>query len=90
MPPTSKEEMLDCDSVVAKFCDRSPCPGMLEALGRWIMGDPESGGFVAITGRAEYRGERQIDPINYCPFCGTALTELSLVATEVIELPNPH
>ena len=87
LPHTSKEEMLDCEAVVAKFCDRSPCPGMLEALGRWIFGD-DHGGYTAVTGRVDKKGVKHLDKIAYCPFCGTALTELRLVAKEVIELPQ--
>lgn len=89
MRDTSKGEMLDSSRVVAKFCDRSPCPGMLEALGRWIFGD-EAGGYTAVTGRVDRSGAKHLDKIKYCPFCGTALTELSLAAKEVIELPHTH
>jgi hypothetical protein len=62
---------------------------MLEALGRWVFGD-ETGGYMAVTGRVDQSGTKHLDKIKYCPFCGTALTELSVVAKEVIELPIPH
>ena len=82
---TSRGETLDC--VPAKFCDRSPCPGMLEALGRWIFGD-ETGGYIAVTGRVDSNGTKHLDRITYCPFCGTHLEKLSVAAREVIELPQ--
>ena len=88
LPFTSKEEMLDSNEV-AKYCDRSPCPGMLEALGRWVFGD-ETGGFTAVTGRVDLQGMKHLDKIKYCPFCGTALSQLNLAAREVISLPSPH
>ena len=71
--------------LLANYCDRSPCPGMLEALGRWVFGD-ESGGYTAVTGRVDTANVKHLDKIKYCPFCGTALAELSLAAREVIEL----
>jgi ribosomal protein L33 len=83
---TSEVGTLDC-SGVANFCDRSPCPGMLEALGRWVFGS-EDGGYLAVTGRARDNGTKHLDKIKYCPFCGTALEHLSVIAQEVIELPQ--
>ena len=59
---------------------------MLEALGRWVFGD-ESGGFTAVTGRVDVEGAKHLDKIQYCPFCGTHLSQLTLSAREVIELP---
>lgn len=69
---------------VAKFCDRSPCPGMLEALGRWIVGNTR-GGYIALTAPKSGKG-RGTDEIEYCPFCGTHLDQLSLSAKGPIQV----
>lgn len=73
------------DLPVAKFCDRSPCPGMLTALGRWILGN-EKGGFTALTAGTLPEMYAQADEIFYCPFCGTRLTQLELKAGAIVEL----
>ena len=83
LPITSEEEMLG--SNVAKYCDRSPCPGMLEALGRWILGN-KNGGFTAVTGYTTTEGITHLDSIKYCPFCGTALSRLNLAARGTVEM----
>jgi hypothetical protein len=69
---------------VAKFCDRSPCAGMIEALGRWIVGDTK-GGYIALTAAKGGKGACT-DEIEYCPFCGTHLDQLSLSAKGPIQV----
>ncbi len=57
---------------------------MLEALGRWIVGNTK-GGYVALTAGPKGRGT-YTDEIEYCPFCGTHLDQLSLSAKGPIQV----
>ena len=52
-----------------EICDRSPCDGLLGALGSYIFGS-KKGFIMSCTDEA-----REIHKVNikYCPFCGTRL-----------------
>lgn len=57
---------------MSRFCDRSPCTSLLNALGKFIFGSSE--GFILIIPNQK-QDEIEID-IEYCPFCGTRLDEV--------------
>jgi len=69
---------------MSQICDRSPCDNLLHALGRWILYSQSEGVFYMRTapseeGIAEWPVEEVFE---YCPFCGTRLSE---VGTAMIE-----
>lgn len=73
---------------MSKYCDRSPCDGMLEALGRWILGSTD-GGYKALTGYSNQTSRKLKAipvPIHYCPFCGTRLEQLELRSVGLISI----
>lgn len=53
---------------MSKICDRSPCDGLLKALGEYIFG--ADGKFILQHPQDLEIAETYID---YCPFCGTRL-----------------
>jgi hypothetical protein len=60
------------------FCDRSPCKALLGALGYYIFGDPETGGYVMAFIPKSRTGPVAVIAIRYCPFCGTRLDTLQV------------
>ena len=71
---------------MSKICDRSPCDGLLGALGHYIFGAPEKdGGFYALVISS---GEPSEVGIEYCPFCGTRLEEVPDVIVEKFMRPR--
>ena len=72
---------------MTKFCDRSPCDGLLEALGRYVFGNPKAGTITMLTHKIG--GGPVAVTIEYCPFCGTCLDNLKLVPSgEVFFVPE--
>ncbi len=75
-----------------RICDRSPCDPLLRALGVWIFGSPERPGFVIVAaknpGEEEVPSEMVEEEVEYCPFCGTRLDEVSQVAIERFMRPR--
>lgn len=74
---------------MAKICDKTPCDGLLEALGNFIFGARSSTrgeveGFVihaaipapGSTAKQKLYKKRAFD-IEYCPFCGTRIEEVN-------------
>ena len=59
------------DNIMPKICDRSPCDGLLEALGVYIYG--ARGKFMLVFNREDKQETVGETEINYCPFCGTRL-----------------
>lgn len=60
------------------FCDRSPCKALLGALGHYVFGDPETGGYVMAFIAQDRNEPVTVTAIRYCPFCGTRLDQLQL------------
>lgn len=54
-----------------EICDRSPCDGLLGALGSYISGSKET--FVLSYKDQSGHGTDALIKIKYCPFCGTRL-----------------
>jgi hypothetical protein len=74
---------------MGKFCDRSPCTPLMEALGHYIFGSPE--GFVlTVAKRPEVPTQEEIADIDieYCPFCGTRLDEVPQIQLEKFTKPR--
>ena len=61
------------------YCDRSPCARLIDALGRYVFGNPKTGEFVLTFMVRTKRGRPKVIPIRYCPFCGSRLDSLNLI-----------
>jgi hypothetical protein len=76
--------------VASSFCDdrRSPCDALLSALGEWVFASRE-GYFIHVIAEANNNEEegKQV-AITYCPFCGTHLTVVSVLALEKFTRPR--
>lgn len=73
---------------MARICDRSPCDGLLGALGVFIFGvgaDNKLCGFVVIAHVEGHAHEQEID---YCPFCGTRIEEVNALVVERFMKPR--
>ena len=70
------------------YCDRSPCTRLIEALGRWIYGNPTDGTYVVVICRANSMTKPMLSEVRYCPFCGCRLDQLILKAGQAVELPD--
>ena len=68
------------DSRPWDYCDRSPCARLLDALGRYVFGRPDTGEYVLTFMVRTKRGRPNVIPIRYCPFCGMRLGRLELSA----------
>ena len=68
------------------FCDRSPCTRLLSALGEFIFGDRETGGFVMCFIAKRKNSPVSIIPIRYCPYCGTRLSELKVTGRKLVKV----
>jgi hypothetical protein len=69
------------------FCDWSPCSKLLGALGRYVFGDPITGEYKVVV--ATVNEEPRAITVDYCPFCGTRLTNLQMAATgQITVLPD--
>jgi hypothetical protein len=74
---------------MSRICDRSPCDGLLDALGNYIFGsntdDGKLEGFVLFAATkhpnqySKYKLKKRIIEIEYCPFCGTRIEEIQNV-----------
>ncbi len=75
---------------MAKICDRTPCDGLLNALGTYIFGardgEGETLGFVVHAAIPSPKKRTPSKPamfvkrtyeIEYCPFCGTRIEEVN-------------
>lgn len=69
---------------MSKFCDRSPCEGLLKLLGRYLFGNPETGGFVLLVRTTDDKDE--LLEIEYCPHCGYRLEKLCFSRGETVLL----
>ena len=76
---------------MTQFCDRTLCDGMFKAMGRYVFGDPHAKTITMVAHKLG--GGAESVPIQYCPFCGTRLDNLVLVASGEVffvpELPAP-
>lgn len=80
---------------MARICDRSPCDGLMAALGKYIFGvraaalpeQPEGRleGFVIM---ASVDGRTQEQEIEYCPFCGTRIEEVNAIVIDKFTRPR--
>ena len=70
--------MPDFDDDDWDLCNRSPCKRLLHALGRYVYGDPQTGGYVMAFMAQRRNAPVTIVQIRYCPFCGTRLDDLEL------------
>ena len=68
---------------VTKICDRSPCDGLLSALGHFIFGSPD--GFYISASSQDHVNDVDID---YCPFCGTRLEEVPPIVLQRFMKPR--
>jgi hypothetical protein len=71
-----------------RICDRSPCTGLMRALGSYVFGDvadnkPE--GFVLM---ASINKKRTPIEITYCPFCGTQMGQVNDIIVEKFMRPR--
>ncbi len=74
---------------MSRICDRSPCDGLLDALGNFIFGaNNENGkleGFVMHAAvkhtnpDSRFKLQKKTIEIDYCPFCGTRIEEIQNV-----------
>lgn len=76
---------------MAKICDRTPCDGLLDALGKYIFGARDDSGevmgFIVRAAIPSPRPQAQASTknmyvkrafeIEYCPFCGTRIEEVN-------------
>jgi len=70
-----------------EYCDWSPCPQLLAALGRYVFGDPKNGTYKLLV--RQVGTEPMAVSITYCPFCGTRMDNLQLVsAGQILMLPD--
>ena len=72
-----------------RICDRSPCDGLIRALGSYVFGalteDKRPDGFfvsVSVEGHT-----RDIE-IEYCPFCGTCIQQVNDLIVERFMRPR--
>jgi hypothetical protein len=64
---------------VSQICDRSPCDSLLDGIGVWLFYDQQEGFYQKIY----VDGEGVVDKlIEYCPFCGTRLSEVGCTVLE--------
>lgn len=71
-----------------RICDRSPCNGLMAALGRFVFGDIEDNrpqGFVLM---AAVNKKRVAIEIEYCPFCGTQIQQVNDMLVEPFMRPR--
>ena len=70
---------------MASICDRTPCDGLLEALGKYIFGSREGRkvvGFlihaaIPAPQKSQHKYVKHAFYIEYCPFCGTRIEEVN-------------
>jgi hypothetical protein len=78
---------------MARVCDRSPCEGLMEALGVYIFGTTNKEhttleGFIMVTAirYTAVDGAKKLKKhtveIEYCPFCGTRIEEVNAVVVQ--------
>lgn len=72
------------------YCGRSPCTRLIDALGRWIYGNPADGSYVTVICRVDVDGasKSELSEIRYCPFCGCRLEKLEFKAGHVVEISD--
>lgn len=72
---------------MGRYCERSPCDPLIQALGRWVFGDPKTGEYKLLVHRTN--DAPQAVTILYCPFCGTRMDGLeTVVSGPAIFLPE--
>lgn len=80
---------------MARICDRSPCDGLMAALGKYIFGVraaataavqyPKLEGFIVMV---LIDGKGQEQEIEYCPFCGTRIEEVNAMVIDKFTRPR--
>lgn len=70
---------------MSKICDRSPCDFLLSALGVWMFYSPQEGFFVTVSNGA---ADTMDCAVEYCPSCGTRLSEVGTSALEKFMRPR--
>lgn len=72
-----------------RICDRSPCDGLMRALGSFVFGalseDKRPDGFVVSV---LVDGKAQDIEITYCPFCGTQIQQVNDLILEKFMRPR--
>lgn len=69
------------------ICDVSPCHKLQSAIGHWVMGSNSGGTWVLRVEVFDHtplgsedvyvlQGEKRTEQIEYCPFCGTCISEI--------------
>lgn len=75
-----------------RICDRSPCNGLMAALGKFVFGDIEDNrpqGFVLMASvDLQGRRKRTAIEIEYCPFCGTQIQQVNDLIVERFMRPR--
>ena len=69
---------------MSRICDRSPCDYLLAALGKWIFFSKQEGFFATVL----EGGEESDKSMEYCPSCGTRLTEVGPMMIEKFMRPR--
>lgn len=75
---------------MSKICDRSPCDQFISVLGIWVFGTEDGDGFeiVAAASGEDEKLVRVTSDIEYCPFCGTRLSEVGEIMIEKFMRPR--
>lgn len=83
---------------MSRICDRSPCDGLLKALGHYIFGSTtDTGkleGFVFTAAilnpdpHSKFKTKKRTIDIEYCPFCGTRIEEVSSIVVDRFTRPR--
>lgn len=74
-----------------RICDRSPCNGLIGALGEFVFGAltkdklPRPDGFFMLV---YVDGKAQEIEIEYCPFCGTQIQQVNDIVVERFMRPR--
>lgn len=69
---------------MSAICQRSPCSRLTNVIGLWVRAD-KTGWFMRV---ALPNGQDDEQRIDYCPFCGTHLTEIQERVVEKLP-PRP-
>lgn len=83
---------------MSRICDRSPCDGLLGALGNYIFGSTTGTGklegFVLTAAvknadtDSKFKTKKHTIDIEYCPFCGTRIEEVNALIVERFMRPR--